>query len=205
MARTKSPTRRADILLAARNAFNARGFAGARMADIAADVGISKAALYHDFASKEALFEALTGELIDAMLPEAAPADFGEISAPDLLRGLITVMAQRLTSPEMAFVPRVIIGEGMNFPGLARYYHDRAIMRGLDTIERIIRHGIARGEFAAGDPRQACRTVVGGVVFGAIWKTVFEPVGAEPLDPAELAQVHADTILDGLRTRRDGV
>ncbi|MFC0588110.1 TetR family transcriptional regulator [Novosphingobium aquiterrae] len=204
MARTKSPTRRSDILLAARNAFNARGFAGARMADIAHEVGISKAALYHDFASKEALFEALTGELIDAMLPEAAPADFGEIPAPDLLRGLIAVMAQRLTSPEMAFVPRVIIGEGMNFPDLARSYHDRAIMRGLDTIERIIRHGIARGEFAVADPRQACRTVVGGVLFGAIWKVVFEPVGAEPLDPVTLAEVHADTVLNGLRVRSDG-
>ena len=89
----------------------------------------------------------------------------------------------------------------MNFPALARSYHDRAIMRGLDIVERIIRHGIARGEFAVTAPRDACRTVVGGVLFGAIWKMVFEPVGAEPIDPGELARVHAETILNGLRTR----
>ncbi len=202
MARPKSPTRRSDVLVAARDAFNARGFAGARMEDIAAAAGISKAALYLDFSSKEALFEALTGELIEAMLPEAAPEQFGDTPASDLLRAFIAVMATRLTSPEMAFVPRVIIGEGMNFPALARYYHDHAIARGLGIVERIIEHGNARGEFSSPDPLQTCRTVVGGVLFGAIWKMVFEPIGAEPIDPAELARAHADTILNGLLTRK---
>ena len=56
-------------------------------------------------------------------------------------------MAARLTEPEMAFVPRIIIGEGAKFPDLARFYHDHVIGSGLGLVERIIRHGIARGEF----------------------------------------------------------
>lgn len=203
MARLKPPTRRADVLAAARDAFNARGYAGARMDDIARAVGISKAALYLDFPSKQALFEALTTELIETMLPQAAPLEFGDIPGEALLRGFIAVMAQQITGEVMAFVPRVIIGEGMNFPELARFYHDHVIARGQGEVERIIRHGIARGEFACADVPQAARSVIGGVLLGAIWKMVFEPVGAERLDPALLARGHADVLLKGLLVRKD--
>ncbi|MBS0476451.1 MAG: TetR/AcrR family transcriptional regulator [Proteobacteria bacterium] len=203
MPRPSVPSRRSDILLAARDAFNARGFAGARMEDIARAVGISKAALYLQFGSKEALFEALTTELIEATLPTMAPAQFGDIPAETLLRGFITTLTGRLASPELAFVPRVIIGEAMNFPELARFYHDHVIERGLAVVEAIIRHGIARGELACDDPPLACRTVVGGLLVGAIWKMVFEPVGARPVEAEAAARVHADTILNGLIVRKE--
>lgn len=191
------------MLAAARDAFNSRGFAAARMDDIARAVGISKAALYLDFPSKQALFEALIGELIETMLPEAVPERFGDTPGEVLLRGFIAVMTQRIMQDDMALVPRVIIGEGMNFPELARFYHGQVIARGLGALERIIAHGVARGEFACADVPQAARSVVGGILLGAIWKMVFQPVGAEPLDPAALASAHADTLLNGLLLRKD--
>ena len=199
MPRPKVPTRRADILAAARAVFNARGFAGTRMEDIAGAAGLSKAALYLQFPSKQALFEALVVELIETMLPQAAPADFGDIPAETILRGLIGFMTERITSPDMAFVPRVIIGEGANFPDLARFYHDTVIARGLELVGRVIRHGIARGEFACTDIDQASRSVVGGILLEAIWQMVFVPIGARPVDPAAMAHSHADIILHGLR------
>lgn len=201
MPRPSVPTRRADILLAARDVFNARGYSGTRMDDIAKASGISKAALYLQFDSKEALFQALVVELIETMLPQAAPADFGDLPASAILRQFIGFMSIRLTEPGMAFVPRVIIGEGANFPDLARFYHDHVISRGMGIVERIIDHGIARGEFACVDVPQACRTVIGGVLIAAIWKTTFEPVGAVPIEPDSMAQTHADTVLNGLLTR----
>ena len=201
MPRPAVPTRRADILLAARDVFNVRGYAGTRMDDIARAAGISKAALYLQFDGKEALFQALVIELIETMLPQAAPADFGDLPAETILRQFIGFMAARLTEPGMAFVPRVIIGEGANFPDLARFYHDHVIARGMAIVERIVRHGIARGEFVSNDPVQACRSIIGGVLIGAIWRTTFEPVGAEPIDPAVMARSHADTLLNGLLAR----
>ncbi len=203
MPRPSVPTRRADILLAARGVFSLRGFSGTRMDDIAKSVGISKAALYLQFASKEALFEALVTELIESMLPQSVPADFGSIPAADILRGFVAFMAERLTVPEMAFVPRVIIGEGAMFPELARFYHDQVISRGLGLVERIIAHGTERGEFACDDPVQTSRTVIGGVLIAAIWKTTFEPIGAAILEPAAMAQAHADTVLNGLLVRKE--
>jgi AcrR family transcriptional regulator len=201
MARPTVPTRRADILLAARDVFNARGYAGTRMDDVAKAAGLSKAALYLQFSSKQALFEAMVGELIEAMLPRAVPADFGDTPAAAILRNFIQFMSLRITAPDMAFVPRVIIGEGANFPELARFYHSHVITRGMTIVERIVRHGIDRGEFSSSDPVQACRTIIGGVLLGAIWKNTFEPVGADPIDPEAMAAAHADTVLHGLMTR----
>ena len=202
MPRPAVPTRRSDILRAARLAFGARGFPATRMEDIARHAGISKAALYLQFASKEELFEAATAEVIETMLPEMAPATLDGLPAEPLLRGLIAAATMRLTQDDMIFVPRVIIGEGMNFPALARFYYEQVVSRGISVIERIIRHGIERGEFASDDVAQACRTVIGGILVGAIWKRVFEPVGAEVLDPPAMALAHAETVLSGLLTRK---
>ncbi len=173
------------------------------MHDIAAAVGISKAALYLQFASKEALFEAMVTELIETMLPQAAPPDFGDMPADLLLRQVIGFMGLRVMSPDMAFVPKIIIGEGANFPGLAQFYLGHVITVGLGLIARILRHGIARGEFACADVDQACRTIIGGVVFGAIWQIVFVPAGAEPLDPQQVISSHIDTVLNGLLVRKE--
>lgn len=191
------------ILVAARDEFNASGFAGARMDDIARRVGISKAALYLNFASKQAIFEEVVRDLIEQTLPEAIPSDLAERPADALLRNFIALAFTRLASAEMAFVPRVIIGEGMNFPDLARFYHDEVVERVLEIVEMIIRHGIARGEMACETPDLACRSVVGGILFGALWKIVFEPVGADELDVAAMAKAHADVLLSGLLVRRE--
>ena len=205
MARQTPPTRRADILGAARDAFNARGFAGARLEDIAASVGISKAALYLQFSGKQAIFEAVVRDLIERTLPEVMPTDLSRFSATELLRRFVSFAFERLASPEMAFVPRVIVGEGANFPELAKFYHDEVVNRVLGVIEAIIRHGVACGEFACERPGLARRSIAGGIVFGALWKVVFEPIGGEPLDVPAMAQVHADTVLSGLLVRKEAV
>lgn len=203
MARPSVPTRRADILLAARTVFSVRGFSATRMDDIAKAAGLSKGALYLQFPSKEALFEALVTQLIETMLPQAAPAEFGDMPAERILRDFLAFIASRMTEPDTAFVPRVIIGEGAIFPGLARFYHDHVLVRVIDLVGRIVRHGIARGEFAACDVPQAARSIIGAVMIAAIWKSTFEPIGADPIDAAAMATAHADIILNGLILRKD--
>ncbi len=203
MPRPAAPIDRDSLLALARAEFSARGFAAARMEDIARAGGISKAALYLRFPSKEAIFEEAVRDLIARTLPELLPSEFGDLSAEAVLRQFLPLAFLRLTDPEFAFVPRVIIGEGANFPELARFYHDEVVQRVLDLMTGLIRHGVARGEFACADPELACRTIAGGAIFAALWRVVFEPVGAEPVDPARLAQAHAETVLTGLLARQE--
>ncbi len=200
MARVTPPDRLDRILEAARDAFATRGFAATTMEDVAKRVGISRSAIYTRFDSKEALFRALVEGLIANVLPEAMP-DLGQTPAPDALRRFIHVVMVRLGSGNIAFLPRLIIGEGQAFPDLVKFYHDHAISRVLGAIEAIIRHGIKRGEFACADPALAARSVAGGMIFSALWRIVFEPVGAEPLYIEAMAVSHAEVLLKGLLAR----
>jgi hypothetical protein len=135
--------------------------------------------------------------MIEDMLPAALPP-LGDTPAPDALRRFIHVVMVRLGSGNIAFLPRLIIGEGQAFPDLVKFYHDHAIARVLGAIETIIRHGVTRGEFVCADPALAVRSVAGGVILTAIWRIVFEPVGAMPIDIEAMARSHADVLLNGL-------
>jgi len=199
MPRVTPADRRDRILEAAREEFAERGFAAARLEDVAKRVGISRAALYLAFDSKEAMFRALVSEVITEMMPKLLPSDYGTLPAPALLRAFVKNAMKRIASPDMAFLPRLIVGEGRNFPELARFYHETALICVLGAIERLIIHGVERGEFACADPKMAARSVAGGVIFAALWRNVFEPVGAEALDIDWMAENHAGLILAGLR------
>src|SRR5215813_10423397 len=60
----KAAARREDILEAALDEFSARGFAGARLEDVAKRAGVAKGTIYLHFKDKEALFQ----ELVRTML-----------------------------------------------------------------------------------------------------------------------------------------
>lgn len=190
------------VLVAARDAFAERGFAATPMEDIARRVGISRSALYALFDSKEALFRALVTGMIEDVLPAALP-DLGEYPAPEALRRFIGVVMLRLGTGNIAFLPRLIIGEGQAFPDLVKFYHDHALSRVFSGVEEIIRHGIRRGEFVCAEPALAARSVAGGLIMNALWRIVFEPVGAEPVAMEAMAKSHADVLLNGLMS--DGV
>ena len=89
---------RQRILEIARDLFGARGYAGTSLADIAGELGTSKAALYYHFPSKAALLDALVAEPLAAYsaLAVAAP----DLAPAELLAAVIdtTVRARAFTS-----------------------------------------------------------------------------------------------------------
>lgn len=56
---SKPPTTREAILAAATELFSTNGFAGTSMSDLAEELGLSKAAIYHHFESKESILRDL--------------------------------------------------------------------------------------------------------------------------------------------------
>lgn len=76
------------MLLAARDAFAARGYSGASMRTIAADAGVTAMALYHYAPSKAALFERVWGDSVEALYAGFSTAVAG---APSLAREIDAV------------------------------------------------------------------------------------------------------------------
>ncbi|MCK0159559.1 TetR/AcrR family transcriptional regulator [Allomuricauda sp. F6463D] len=70
MAKKKDENTEAKILEAAKQVFQAKGMAGARMQEIADKAGINKAMLHYYFRSKQLLFEAVFSNAFSLLAPQ---------------------------------------------------------------------------------------------------------------------------------------
>ena len=67
------------------------------------------------------------------------------------------------------------------------------------VLECLIGRGIAAGEFRNVNPAHAVKSLMGPFLLMALWRSVFEPLGAEAIDIDGLVSQHIDTFLRGLR------
>jgi AcrR family transcriptional regulator len=188
-----------DLLAAALRVFAEKGFAAARLDEVAREAGVSKAALYLYFESKQAIFEALVRSAVVPNIErlEALVAGW-QGSTADLLRNLVQTVARFLVEGEISSFPKLIIAEASNFPDLAWFYRTAVIERALGLLASIVRRGVEAGEFRPTDPLLAARLVIAPLLLSAIWKTCFARHDAKPFDPAPLLHLHVDTLIRGL-------
>lgn len=202
--RRRSEARPGEIVQAALEVFAEKGFAAAKLDEIAARAGISKGALYLYFETKEDIFRAVVRDAVAPNLDmvEAALSQ-ATIPFPDLLRMLFARLAGVVTTSRIGAVAKLVIGESRNFPELARVWHDEVISRALGAVTGAITRAQARGEIREGDPRLHAFSIMGPILAGVIWRETFTPVGAPPVDLEALIRQHADTVLLGLTPREE--
>ena len=112
-------------------------------------------------------------------------------------------MAGRIEETPLPAVAKLVISESRAFPAIGRFYLTEVIGRGLPLLESLISRGIAQGEFRQVDPAMTVRSIVGAMLLAGIWRTVFEPIGAEKLDVRALARHHADLMVHALAAPRE--
>jgi AcrR family transcriptional regulator len=195
--RRRSGERHGEIADAAMAVFASKGFAAAKMSEIAERAGVSKGAVYRYFPTKEALFRAVVeqrGLDISALKKLAAAAE-----APlDILPMLLSHVAVALEQAELRQLALMVIGESGNFPELATVWRDRVVEPALGLLMALIEGGQERGSIRPGDPRLMAMSIAGPMLMGAIWRQVVEPAGGAPVDLNALAAEHAKTVQRGL-------
>jgi AcrR family transcriptional regulator len=166
---------------------------------VAARAGLSKAGVYLYFADKMALLKALVVEMAGANLTVARSIiEHHQGPAAPLIRHVLLFMAGQLGTTRFPDLLKIIIAESRAHPEIGRLYLENVIGQGLPLFEGVIRRGIERGEFRAVDPALAVKAMVGPMLLAALWRSTFEPLGAEPLDLEAYASQHVDTFLRGL-------
>ncbi|MGE0154531.1 MAG: TetR family transcriptional regulator [Reyranellaceae bacterium] len=110
-------TRRA-LLKAARQVFTARGYQGAALDAVARRARVTKGALYHHFADKQALFDAVIVGLQQEM---TAAVDRRAAAEPDRWRRLKLGIAAFLDACGEAPYRRLVIHEAPAALGMARF------------------------------------------------------------------------------------
>jgi len=197
----RAPAQRpGEIIDAALALFVEKGFAATRLDDVALRAGLSKAAIYLYFEDKTALFQ--------GVVRQAVAANLGTVEAmlkthrgpvAELLPRILEFMAGRIDQSPIAAVAKLVISESRAFPEIGRFYLKEVIGRGLPLLEGLIVRGMEQGEFRLVDPAMTVRSIVGAMLLAGIWRTVFEPIGADKLDIKALARHHADLMLHALK------
>jgi AcrR family transcriptional regulator len=197
--RRRKEARPQEILDAALSVFAEKGYAAARMDDIAARAGVTKGTIYLYFDSKEAVFKTLVRESIGDTLGrvvEAANSFHG--SAADLLRMILRTVGHFMRTSDRVVLPKMVISEFGNFPELARFYREEVVEKGLTALGAVISHGTTRGEFRNIAPEHAARLCIAPILLAAVWRTTFAKIDKTPYDLEGLIETHLDVLLRGL-------
>jgi AcrR family transcriptional regulator len=191
-ARRGRPGYDRDTLLdAAVAVFNESGYDATSVAALAARLGLSKAAIYHHFASKEEILETALDTALDGL--EGVLSDTGGIRPADrlaaVLEGAVRVLAANL--PSVTLLLRVRGNSEIERRALDRR---RAFDQAVTSIVRAAQaEGAVRPDV---DASVATRLLFGMVNSLVEW---YRPGGPEDADA--LARDVLTIALDGLRTR----
>ena len=188
-----------EIIEAALELFVAKGFMATRLDEVAQRAGVSKGTLYLYFDNKEAIFRAVVETLV---VPEIERTEQQieafEGSAADLIRQLVKQWWQSVAESQVCGLPKLIIAESGNFPELARYYVEQVIERVRRVTAKLIKRGIANGEFKSCDPVYTARLLLAPMVFAAIYQHSLLPYDSEPFEPITYIDSHLNIFLHGL-------
>ena len=149
-----------QILLAATRVFARSGLASARMEDIAAEAGISKATIYLYFKKREDLVAALLQEFLQTSLDELQDMSEKAGEVTGLLIDWSHKATTRLTETAafanlglefMALAAR----DPLTKTALAGYYRGY-----VEAISALIERGIRQGEFRQQAPERASKNLI---------------------------------------------
>jgi TetR/AcrR family transcriptional regulator len=194
-----------ELVNAALDVFAERGFAGARLEDIARRAGVTKGTVYLYFASKEELFEAVVRQTLMTSIArgQATVRDF-EGPTPELLRIVLTGWWHGVVRTKAAALVKLICAEASNFPAVAQFYYDNVIEPGRRLQSRIIERGIARGEFRAVNVEHTVMAIVAAFLYVQVHQWSFAKViPATAIEGDEFLESFIDFVLGSLMVPED--
>src|SRR5260370_12088303 len=112
-----------EILTAALDVFVERGFARARLEEVARRAGVTKGTIYLYFKSKEALFKAVVrGTIVPVIAQGEALAQSFTGSARDLVEQLVREYWTLEGETRLAGIPKLLRAQPAPFPSLPMFY-----------------------------------------------------------------------------------
>lgn len=201
--RRRKHARPRELLLAARDLFIEKGFAAARIEEIAARAGVSKGTLYAYFDSKEDLFNALMAQRFFCEFPfESFTGLEGTEARPggELLRAVALAWRATLIEGQAGGVVKLVLTEVDNFPALADFWVHQVMTPTRAVVSSIVERCTKRGEFRAIEPDLVFNALVLPIIATCLHRHAIDPhapcafITAEHEAPGR----HVELVLQGL-------
>jgi AcrR family transcriptional regulator len=155
---------RAKLVSAARRAFAMKGFAGASMDELTADVGLTRGALYHNFGDKKGLLAAVVAQVDGEMAQRAQEAGAAALSEWEGLLAEGSAYIEMALDPE---IRRIVLLDGPAFLGdPSRWPSQNACLEMTkQTVAKLISDKIVKRV----DVEAAARLLSGAALNAALW------------------------------------
>lgn len=193
-----------DILLAAADVLQRSGYEATTMKDIAAQVNLTAASLYHHFKNKDALLLAVLEAGLELVISRLEPIVHSDKPSDQKLREMIGVHIVSLTEnmavgAAMVFEIRSLMtGNGANKQDTAYISRRNTFFTRRDYFEnlyhQVIKTGIDQGVFRTVDVPIFTKTLLGAHNWVSIW---YKPDGR--LNGQQIAEMMADIFLQALK------
>lgn len=192
-AQRSSATRR-KLIAAARQLFAARGYADVGTTEIVRAAGVTRGALYHQFADKAELLAAVVdeidGELTQQFASAAIAADVEDPLA--MLLASAETFLETVTGQE---IHRIVLVDALSVLGWERW-REIGLRHGLGLIEQLLQQGMDGGTIRPVPVRPLAH-----VLLAAIDEAALYVVAADDPEAARAETLAAFApLVDGLRT-----
>lgn len=191
-----------EVLDAALELFLEKGFAAAKVEDVARRAGLSKGSVYLYFPSKDALLEAIVKRAIGPI----AAVTFDRLARfegdPRLaLRMVIAGLIEALRDPRRIAIPKLIMREALQAPHIAEMYRREVLDVAIPALTGLLQRGMDQGYLRPLDAELTVRSIVGPIALHLLLAEVFGIVPRDGLALERLIDNHLVVLFDGLGAR----
>lgn len=199
MTRAQQKARRPDeILEAAFEEFSIKGYAAARLEDIASRLGVSKGTLYLYFPTKEALFEAAAHHHSQPFRDVLGRVESFEGSYTERLQQLLLFAFAKISKDKkIQQMLRLSLTEGVRLPEIVDRHYDEFVAPLSSAIDKLLTAGVAAGEFRDGPATRTPEVIMGFILHLMILH--INITGHRHLNKNTLIEGYLDLIMNGLR------
>ncbi|WP_245430910.1 TetR/AcrR family transcriptional regulator [Rhodoplanes roseus] len=186
--------RRDGILRAALDEFSERGFASARLDDVAKRAGVAKGTIYLYFEDKETLFEELIRATLGPLIAELKTLPTHDVTARAALERLLGAFAKEIYGTSRRHVLRLVMNEGPRFPRLAEFHYRNVVEPAMAAMKLLLARAVERGELRHPALVSFPQLVIAPGLLSVIWGSLFDRFA--PLDVDAMLRAHLDILFD---------
>ena len=189
----RSAATRAALVAAARPLWAARGYADVGTPEIAAAAGVTRGALYHQFADKAALFLAVVEAVEEDVTQRLASmvAASGAADPAAALRAATTHWLDISQEPEVRQIVLIDAPVVLGWSG----FRDVALKHGLGLTEALLEAAMDSGQLPRRPTRAFAHVLIGALDEAALVIATAEDPAAARADVAEVLETLMDALL----------
>src|SRR4051794_10498546 len=192
--------RRQQIIDGALKVFSSKGFEQATNKEIAEAAGIGSAGLiYHYFQDKSDLLRQVIEQRVPLLQLITHPEELMALPPAEALTRFGRAYLKVMENPASLAVMRVVIGEAMRRPVVARLFAEIGPNRAFRFLAEYLLHQMDRGVLRRADPAAAVRCFVGPLFLYLLTREILRMPDALALDVETVLTTTVDVFLHGLQ------